>query len=494
MNQAANPAAPIPSMRPVPLLGRPAWALGMLLAINLLNYIDRYNLAAILQNLKVEADFFPPGDPLVQTKLGLLLNAFMVAYMLAAPIFGSLGDRWHRWKIIAIGVFLWTVATGLCGLATSWLMLLLMRCALGVGEAAYGPVAPAIIADLFPVEKRGARIAWFYVAIPVGSALGYALGGTIANIPWLGWRWVFYVMVPPGLLFAALAWFMPDPPRGLSDAVAETKPRSWKQLWPEYRFILAIRSYTYDTVGMIAMTFAIGGVAAWMPYYIHEYSFMQEHTPRVVAELVARQAAAGLQLDGMVGILQHCGPAAVHDLAGQRSRQVDSQLFGAILVVSGLLATLLGGWAGDKLRGRIRGAYFAVSAWGMLLGFVFFICVLYVPWPWAWLFVFLAIFCLFFNTGPMNAVLANVVPPALRATAVALNILLIHGLGDAISPMIIGLVADLSSLRMGFVVVSGMILASGLIWLWGARYEDSDTLAAPTLPLPTTSRSPGDLA
>lgn len=485
MNQAA--AAPESAKHSQPLFTRPAWALGMLLCINLLNYIDRYNLAAILPTLETDSGFFAPGDPWLNSKLGALMPAFMVAYMLAAPIFGSLGDRWHRWKLIAIGVFLWTVATGLCGLATSWLMLLLMRCALGVGEAAYGPVAPAIIADLYPVERRGSKIAWFYAAIPVGSALGYTLGGQIANIDFLGWRWVFFLMVPPGILFALLAWFMPDPPRGQSDDAVAAPKRSWAALWPEYKFILKIRSYTYDTVGMIAMTFAMGGVAAWMPMYVYKYSFQQEQLPLLATQIVGAQIAGGLQPLGLGAALPVITPVVEHVRASKAALAADNTVFGAILVISGLLATLLGGWLGDQLRGRIRGAYFAVSAWGMLLGFGFFICVLYCPWPLAWVFVFLTVFCLFFNTGPMNAVLANVIPPSLRATAVALNILLIHSLGDAISPAIIGYVADMSSLRMGFVVVSGMILVSGAIWLWGARYEDDDTAVAPTRTLPGAS-------
>ncbi|HMP02114.1 MAG TPA: MFS transporter [Gemmatales bacterium] len=463
----------------------PAWSLGMLLAINLLNYIDRYNLAAIVPTLETSSGFFEPGDPNIRGKLGLLMPAFMIAYMLFAPLFGSLGDRYNRWKLIAIGVALWTAATGLCGLATSWLMLLLMRCALGVGEAAYGPVAPAIIADLYPVEKRGQKIAWFYAAIPVGSALGYTLGGQIARFDW---RWVFFVMVPPGIIMAILAWFMPDPPRGQSDQVAEVKRRSWKELWPEYRFILSIKSYWYDTVGMIAMTFAMGGVAFWMPYYVFKYSFESEQVPRLGAMVVGLQAASALQPLGVAGVLPVLEPMADYAERSKDAIATDNTIFGAILVVSGLMATLTGGWLGDQLRGRIKGAYFTVSAWGMIAGFGFFLAVLYVPWPLAWVFVFLAVFCLFFNTGPMNAVLANVVPPSLRATAVALNILVIHALGDAISPYIIGFVADKSTLRLGFVVVSVMILASGVIWLIGARHEDPDTLAAPTLPLP--GRSP----
>jgi MFS transporter, Spinster family, sphingosine-1-phosphate transporter len=152
---------------------------------------------------------------------------------------------------------------------------------------------------------------------------------------------------------------------------------------------------------------------------------------------------------------------------------------GAIVVLSGLVATLLGGVVGDYLRNRgVRGAYFLVSGWGMIVAFPFFLAMLYVPFPAAWGLLFVAVFFLFFNTGPANTILANVTSPAVRATAFAINILIIHALGDAISPLIIGFVADLSSLHTAFVWMSFMIPISGVLWIWGAKYLDEDTRKA----------------
>src|SRR5207302_446226 len=116
--------------------------------------------------------------------------------------------------------------------------------------------------------------------------------------------------------------------------------------------------------------------------------------------------------------------------------------FGAILVVAGLSATLLGGIAGDRLRNRFPGSYFLVSGVAMLVGFPLSIAMLYVPFPWAWGCIFLACFCLFFNTGPTNTILANVTHPAMRASGYALNILIIHAFGDVISPLVIGAITD----------------------------------------------------
>jgi len=320
---------------------------------------------------------------------------------------------------------LWSLASGASGLATGFGVLFLTRCFVGIGEGAYGPVAPTLIADLYPVSQRGSKLAWFYVAIPVGSALGYVLGGLVAS--WTGdWRWAFYVVVPPGLLLGLLCFLMREPPRGRSRA-----------RWKDYKTILRTPSYTLDTLGMTAMTFAMGGIAFWMPRYVL--------TDRGWGD-----------------------PATVN------------VVFGAIVVVTGLSATLLGGWAGDRLRGRFAGSYFLVSGCAMLLGFPFVLLVLWTPFPYAWIFVFLCCFCLFFNTGPTNTILANVTHPSVRASAFGLNILIIHLLGDAFSPKIIGLISGYWDMNMGFMLVSLMFLVSAALWLWGARYLERDTALAPT--------------
>ena len=181
-------------------------AVALLLGINLICYLDRYILAAILPAIKAE---FLPGDPQANGKAGLLTTAFLVSYMLTAPVFGWMADRFSRWLIIALSVALWSLASGASGLAAGFGALLATRVFLGIGEAGYGPAAPSILSDLFPVERRGRVLAWFYMAIPVGSALGYAFGGLVGER--LGWRWAFYLVTPPGLLLAGLCFLMREP-------------------------------------------------------------------------------------------------------------------------------------------------------------------------------------------------------------------------------------------------------------------------------------------
>jgi MFS family permease len=371
-----------------------------------------------------------------EAQLGWLQTAFMVSYMLLAPLFGWLADRTSRWLLIGVAVAVWSVASGGSGLAPTFLVLLLTRCFVGVGEAAYGPAAPTIISDLYPVKVRGSVLAWFYAAIPFGSALGYVLGGFVASRTG-DWRWSFYVLVPPGLLLGLWCLFMREPTRGQAEDKAQC--RKQRPRFKDYLVLLQTPSYVLDTLGMTAMTFALGGIGFWMPYFIVDVC---KATDLGTANLV----------------------------------------FGGIVAVAGLVATLLGGLAGDRLRNRFPGSYFLVAGFSMLLGFPLFLLVLYTSFTstWTWIFLFLACFCLFFNTGPTNTVLANVTHPAVRASAFALNILVLHLFGDAFSPALIGIIAHYSNMYVGFVVVSGMILVGGLIWLCGARYLARDTALAPT--------------
>lgn len=397
-------------------------ALGLLLAINLFNYIDRQVLAAV--EPEIRDTFFAPNDPNAMTSTGLLGTAFLVTYMFSAPALGWLADRFSRWIIVGCAVLLWSVASGGSGLAATFGILLITRIFVGIGEGGYGPAAPTILADLFPLEKRGRILAIFCAAIPVGSALGYVLGGAVGAH--LGWRWAFYLVTPPGLILGALCFFQRDP-----RTLDRERPKNVRAGLREYRELFRTKSYVFNCLAQTAFTFAIGGLGFWVAAY-----------------------------------LRYRG-------------QPDSgkAIFGGITVFAGLTATLLGGWLADRMRGRYAGSYFLVSGVGMLLAFPFFVAALYVPFPYAWGFMFVAIFFAFLNTGPSNTALANVSRPSVRATAFAFNILVIHLLGDAAAFPTIGYIGGHANMNAAFLVVSGMMLISGLFWIAGRKYLEADTAA-----------------
>ena len=397
-------------------------ALVLLLAINLFNYIDRQVLAAV--EPEIRSAFFRPDDVHAMAKTGFLGTAFLLTYMLSAPILGFLADRMSRWIIVGVAVILWSLASGGSGLATTFGILFATRICVGVGEGGYGPAAPTILADLYPIATRGRIMALFCAAIPVGSALGYVVGGLIGTH--LGWRWAFYLVAPPGLILGLLCFWQRDP-RGASHRLIPNAPRRGVK---DYLKLFQTRSYLSNCIAQTLMTFAVGGLGYW----IAEYLRYRDQSP-----------AAGLTI------------------------------FGLITVVAGLSSTIVGGIIGDKLRPRIPASYFWVSGIGMLIACPFFIAALYIPFPAAWIAMFIAIFLLFLNTGPSNTALANVSLPAVRATAFAVNIFVIHALGDVQAFWLLGYIGGHSNIRVAFLFVSAVILASGVAWILGAKYLAADT-------------------
>jgi MFS family permease len=398
-------------------------ALFLLLGINLFNYIDRYVLAAVEPNIR--ETFFAKGDPNAMALSGTLASAFLITYMLSAPVLGFLADRFSRWVIVGVCVILWSLATAAGGFALTFSALFVTRIFVGIGEGGYGPAAPTILADLFGTQMRGRIMAIFCAAIPVGSALGFVVGGIVNHQ--LGWRWAFYLVAIPGILLGLTCFFQKDP-RTRAGFLAERR-RATKA---DYMLLLRNRSFVVNCLAQTAMTFALGGLAYWMSDYL--------------------------------------------TFRGQPP-QLAVPIFGGITVVAGLISTLLGGFIADRLRKRFGGSYFLVSGVGMLLAFPLFIGMLYTPFPLAWVFLFGSVFFVFLNTGPSNAALANVVESNVRATAFAANILVIHALGDVISPPLIGAVAGHVDRNAAFLVVSGAMLVSGVIWLSGMKYLAADTAA-----------------
>ena len=406
--------------------GRAAWiGLGVLTLINLFNYLDRYVVASLVESLK-KSELH-----LSDTQAGSLMTGFVLVYMLASPIFGTLGDRRGRPRLLALGVGIWSVATALGGLAKSFAGLFAARASVGIGEAAYGTIAPALLADYFPKEKRGRVYAIFFAAIPIGAAAGYALGGLMDQR--YGWRAAFLVAGLPGLALALLCLGLKDPPRGAKDETLDDSlaphPVSLpggKGVWRSYARLLRNRPYRLTVLGYAAYTFALGGLAFWAPAFLERVRGMPK-------------AEATVQ-------------------------------FGAIVVATGFVGTFAGGWAGDYFLRRSGQAYLWVSGWATaaaapaaLVAFVSPDRAVYMPA------IVVTELLLFASTGPINSVIVNVVSPTERATASALCILGIHLLGDVPSPPLIGAISDAASLGKAFLVVPAAIAVAAAIWLHAAR-------------------------
>jgi len=400
------------------------WGLFVLTFVNLFNYLDRFILAAVVESLKKP---LPEGLALSDTELGALATGFILVYMLTSPVFGTLGDRGPRPRLIAAGVGIWSLATALGGFARGFVSLFLARSTVGVGEAAYGTVSPALLADYFPVEQRGRVFAVFSAAIPIGSAAGYMLGGYVDSR--LGWRAAFFVAGVPGLLLAWLTSRLFDPPRGAQEGgtahAAGHGVTLGRQALVAYAALLRNVPYTLTVLGYAAYTFALGALAFWTPAFLER----ERGLPRTDATVQ----------------------------------------FGAIVVVTGFLGTFIGGWLGDKLLPRFRESYLWVSGITTLAAAPFALAAFLAHGRLAYTAaIVVAELLIFMSTGPINSAIVNVVAPEMRATSVALSILAIHLLGDVPSPPLIGFVSDHSSLGTAMLILPGAFALGGLIWMAAA--------------------------
>jgi MFS family permease len=401
-------------------------ALLVLTALNLVNYIDRSVLNAVQPLIQVEFQ-------LTKTQLGYLTSAFLIFYTLAAPFVGPLADRYSRKRIIALGGIFWSGLTLLTAVTHTYTQLLVRHTLVGIGEATFVTIAPTFVADLFAEDRRGRILGVFYLAIPVGFAAGYLLGGHLA--PHYGWRFPFYIAATPGFLLAVSVLFLEEPERGQFDSVKET---------PERGTVLGLArnpAFLTATLGMAAMTFSLGGILVWIPQFLYS----------------------------------------------ERHYSLESAnfLFGIIVVVDGLVASLVGGWLGDFLLLRMKSSYYLISAASMALGVPVMIVALFAKGRAMVPAIAVAAFFLLLNTSPLNAALINSVGAHIRATAIAVNIFIIHFLGDVPSPTMMGWVADRRSLQAAFILPVIAMAISSAILSYGMRFApqlriDDQTVASST--------------
>ena len=394
-----------------------AWALGLLTALNLCNFIDRYVLPGV-QPL-VQREFHASDE-----RMGALTYAFFITYMLAAPLTGWLGDRVPRKPLVVAGALLWSVATLLTAFVHSYGALYFRHAIVGIGEATFSVFAPAMIADMYPERERNKWLSVFYLSIPVGAALGYLIAGQLGSA--YGWRMPFLVSAAPGVLIAVLIlFFVREPRRGAADTLAPTAKRT------TYLGLLHNPAYWTATLGMAMMVFTMGGISVWLPTFLS-------------------------RLEG-------------YSLAGA------NQVLGVVTVVDGILGTIAGGWIAQRWLKRDHRALYLVSAWSAVLTFPPAMMAFFGPRRLLIPSILLAEFFLFLNTGPLNAALVNSVSAAIRSVSIALNIFLIHALGDAPSPRLIGAVSDRHGLRLGLGLTLVTLVLSAVILFAGARF-------APPLP------------
>ncbi len=436
--------------RGLPTMGGKVFALGVLFAMNLLNYVDRYTFFGVAEQIKTDFKI----DSFWYSVLGV---SFMIVYTIVSPFMGWLGDRYHRRALLAGGVALWSVATVGTALSYDYWHIFFWRSLLGIGEASYGVIAPALIADLFPVRERGRAMGIYYLALPLGGAIGYGLGSWIGQDH--GWRAAFFVVGLPGLLAAAAGLVMSDPGRGASEG-GEIAGKADRPGMLDYFRLFLIPSFVLNTAGMAAITFATGA------YAVHGSNFYQE-------------------------------------VRGMSMKEAGTRI-GGLTAIAGLLGIALGSFLADFLRKRTRRAYLLLAslcaAASAPLGLF---AILVSDHTISLALLFGAMVMLSMVLGPCNTVIANVVPARERASGYAVYILLIHLFGDISSPVLLGLLSGAFSrpdvvaspigqffasigaspvhtaagdenLTVALLAVTPVLVLGAVLFLIGARFLEAD--------------------
>jgi len=386
----------------------PVYTVAVLTFCNLFNYLDRNIFNSLAPIIKTDLD-------LSHVQIGLLASAFNVIYIFACPFMGLLGDKYKRPKLLAAAVFMWSIATALAGFARGFWTMAVARSSVGIGEAAYSSIGPSLVEDYTPTAWKSRVMAVFLLALPVGSALGYLLGGFLHEA--IGWRQAFIVIGAPGLLLAVLSFFMKDPNEHLGENKEPFFIELKKNLWD----LLRNRTYVHAVLGYAAFTFVVGGMAVWMP------------------EIMVT--------------------------AKQMSLKNGNMVFGGITVVSGILGTFIGAYLSDKLLARTKRAPIFVCTISILLATPFAAGVLFIEdHTTFFLVLFICEILLFINTSPITIVLLESVPEDQRSIAMGLSVLGIHLLGDAISPPLIGWLADQSNIIAASTLLPVFLVVGFVFW------------------------------
>ncbi|VVC37398.1 Major facilitator superfamily,Major facilitator superfamily domain [Cinara cedri] len=397
-----NAQLPLPPNRTgtsSPITGKQKITVVILCFVNLINYMDRYTVAGILNDVQKE---FNIGDD----KGGLLQTAFVISYMICAPVFGYLGDRYNRRFLMVFGVFLWSLTTFVGSYTDHYCLFLFSRSLVGIGEASYSTIAPTIISDMFVKKVRSRMLALFYFAIPVGSGLGYIVGSEAARI-FGSWHWGLRVTPLLGMMAILMILFlMEEPERGQSEGLSHLTTTSWSE---DIMLLIRNRSFVFSTAGFTCVAFVTGSLAWWGPNIMWQGLKMQKGYEHVELNSV-------------------------------------SFSFGVIAMAAGLIGVPLGNYLSERLKVHYPKADPLICAVGLLISAPFLFLGLVLADKYYYLvlvLIFIGQISLNLNWSIVADILLYVVSPNRRSTAEAFQILISHSFGDASSPYFIGVISEM---------------------------------------------------
>lgn len=388
----------------------------ILFLINLFNYIDRQVLFAVFPLLAKDLN-------LNDAQLGLLGSVFMIVYTLTAPVIAYFADKSPRQIWVSVCAALWSGATALTGLAKNFFHIAMARSFIGIGEAGFTSVSPSLAAEGFDKTVRARILAILGLALPLGSALGYLLGGLIGQH--YGWRMAFYILAIPGFLLAVWAFvYIKDKRKTTQEEKNQIKISNYLQFFKS-------KSFVYVCLAEAMATFTLGGLAAWMPTYFHRYYGFS------VAE------------------------------AGTK--------FGLMIIIAGLIGTLGGGMLADFLIKKTKRAYFYTTLLGYMMALPFGLLGLLCENQTLALLCFGIAMSFVFMQTSLNAAIISITSLKIRSMAFAFHIFVIHALGDALSPMTIGKISQAFDLQLAvFIAIVFLIPAIVFCYFAGRTFKGQE--------------------
>lgn len=419
------------------------WVLGLVVAVDAMDQ----SIVRGVQSL-IQEDF-----GLSDGAVGLLASAFVFVHAVTTIPAGYLADRMYRKRVIASTIVLWSGITALTGACQNFAQLLVVRGALGFGLGVTEPSANSLLTDYYPSHQRGRAFSIQQLMTFVGFGLGIALGGTVGAA--LGWRWAFVIVGLPGVLTALMVVRLREPKRGHGDRLSmglrselddeDDSPKLFEHgvgtfvgdmvrgLWADVKTIMAIPTLRYVLVGVGVLLFSVSGIGYWLPVYYERF-----------LDLSKTQA---------------------------------SNAVGGILVVGGVAGTLVGGVLADRFQNRIKGGRVAIPAWCVMAGTVLFsIGLAPMGTASALLAQTLAIFVFSLAVPSLRAGVGDAVPAHLRGAGFAAFGLISGVTGAAAAPPVIGVLSDLSDLRVAFLICMPVIFLGAVILLRARKHLDEDVM------------------
>lgn len=365
------------------------YALAVLLAINTMNFYDRTALGAVAEPVREEWQ-------LSDKSLGLLGTAFILLYAMVGVPLGRLADRYPRTRLLAVGVFVWSVLTGVSGFCRTYGQLFAARLGVGVGEAVCAPASSSLIGDLFGAQARGRALAIFMMGLPIGNALSFFISGIITQN--YSWRAAFLVAAVPGMLCALAALFVHEPPRGATEAPGVGNRR---REGSPYRLVLSIPTIWWIIASGALHNFNMYAIATFL------------------SPLLMR----------------------VHGLSVLEAGNRVTLIYG----LSGIPGLIIGGILGDAMRRRHASGRLVVGAAALGLSAPLIYFGLGRPvGDVATLVLLMSLGCgvMYVYYSTVYATVQDIIEPALRATAMALYFFAMYILGAALGPYATGALSD----------------------------------------------------